>query len=82
MKVTDFIKGKAIYDNEAQKIFSVDNNGKMQIIADVRGWGAIQNMFMPKGKPFDSEGAEKFQDVVGEWLRDAINEKLERVENV
>ena len=48
------------------------------MIADLRGWGAIQNLFKLKGGAIDFEKAEKFQDDLGQWIADAINEKLER----
>ena len=43
------------------------------MILDVRGWGAIQKLF--KG---NSQKAVDFQDELGAWFVDAINEKLER----
>lgn len=36
----------------------------------IRGWGAIQNMFD------DLKDAEEFQNEVGRWIADAINKKL------
>lgn len=43
-----------------------DANDKM--IADVRGWGWIQKLPNP----------EKVQDGIGQFIVDAINEKIER----
>jgi hypothetical protein len=39
----------------------------------IRGWGAIQNLM--KSEP---GYAERFQNTMGQWIADAINEKLER----
>lgn len=77
MKITDFIKGKVTYDNLGQYFWINDANEGQQMLAELRGWGRIQNMFMDKNK-FDLDGAAKFQDKVGEWVASAINEKLER----
>ena len=78
MKVTDFIGVKAIYDEYGQYIWAVDKDGGHQKLADLRGWGAIQSLFKTKKGLVDEEKAASFQDELGRWLVDAINEKLER----
>ena len=78
MKVIDFIGVKATYDEHGQYIWGVDKDGGHQKLADLRGWGAIQNLFKTKDGLIDEEKAESFQDELGRWLVDAINEKLER----
>lgn len=75
MTIEKFIN-KAKYDSMGQKIWGVDKDGGHQMIADLRGWGAIQNLFKDKKGVIDMEKAEKFQDEMGEWIADAINEKL------
>lgn len=76
MTVNDFIGLKVTYDADGQMIFGETKDGGHQLLLDVRGWGTIKNLFgdgygtMPK--------AEAFQDEVGQWFADAINEKLER----
>lgn len=44
-------------------------------VLSVRGWGAIQHIFADKDK------AAEFQDAMGKWIAEAINEKLERERN-
>lgn len=78
MKVTDFIGVKATYDEYGQYICAVYKDGVHQKLADLRGWGAIQNLFKTKKGLIDEEKAASFQDELGRWLVDAINEKLER----
>lgn len=79
MKVTDFINGKVTYDNETQHFWIEDRKGCVQMLAQLRGWGHIQNMFnRPKFESADWMNAEAFQDEIGEWVAAAINEKLER----
>jgi len=80
VKVSDFIGEKATYDESGQMIFGVDKKGGLQLIADVRGWGAIQNLFKNSDGTIKAE-ASKFQDELGEWLAEAINDKLEREKN-
>lgn len=41
-------------------------------VLSVRGWGAIQNMFP------STEVAKEFQNELGKFIADAINEKLEK----
>ncbi len=80
VKVTDFIGDKATYDEMGQIIFGEKDN-QMQRIADVRGWGAIQNLFKNNNGTINEKEAMAFQDKLGVWLTEAINEKLEREKN-
>ena len=59
------------YDQQGQMIFSI-KDGHCQMIADIRGWGAIQHLFD------ESVKAENFQDEVGQFIVDAIKEKLNK----
>ncbi len=75
MKASDFIGTHASYDKESQKIWGNNKEG-MQMIADLRGWGAIQNLFKNRDGSIRLDEAEKYQDDLGEWIADAINQKL------
>ena len=78
MEVRDFIGEKCKFDEEGGGyIWGMHGEG-MQMIAEIRGWGAIQNLFKDSKGFVDMEKAEKFQDDMGLWLAEAINEKLER----
>lgn len=78
INLVEFIGDKAFYDREAQMIFGVRADKGTQLLADVRGWGAIQNLFKNPDETIDLEKASEFQDALGEWLAEAINEKLQR----
>lgn len=83
MKVTDFIKGTVSYDKVGQYFWITGHtDDRVNMLGELRGWGAIQNMFKKKGGQIDMEAAAKFQDQVGEWVAEAINEKLEREEHL
>lgn len=73
--IEEFIN-KAYYDRSGQTVYGVDKDGGLQIIADLRGWGAIQNMFMDSGGFVDVDKAAEYMDEMGEWVVDAINQKL------
>ena len=45
-------------------------NIEVNEVVSIRGWGAIQNMFP------SIEDAAEFQDEIGKFIADAINEKL------
>jgi hypothetical protein len=60
------------YDEDGQYLWSKDSDGGNQMIGEVRGWGAIYNEF-----PNDNR-ASAFQDEVGKFIADAINEKVQR----
>ena len=76
MKITDLINGKVEYDKFGGQYFWIkEPNGGSQMLAEMRGWGRVQNMF-----PMTQEGQEaaaKFQDEVGDFIAKAINEKIE-----
>lgn len=48
-------------------------DGGSQMIGEVRGWGALQNIFQNEVQ------AAAFQDEVGKFIADAINEKVARL---
>jgi hypothetical protein len=58
-------------------------SGGSQMLAnfEIRGWGAIQNLFLTKKGQFVEGGekkAKEFQDSMQQFIVDAINEKIER----
>lgn len=79
MKIQDFINGVVTYDKFGGQYFWIaDPNGGQQMLAELRGWGHIQNMFKAKDETIDEKAAGEFQDLVGDFIAAAINEKLER----
>lgn len=60
MSIHDFIGEKVIYDKEGQMIFgtSIINDKALQLLLEVRGWGAIQNLFKD-GKSYDLKSASE-----------------------
>lgn len=71
MRPREFIGEKVSYDRHGQMIFG-HKKDKLQLLLDVRGWGAIQYLFKTEKEAAD------FQDEFGEWIASAINEKLQR----
>lgn len=61
------------YDEWGNCIWSRDKDGDNNMIADIRGWGILQYKFKTV------EEAEKFHDEVGEFITQAIKEKLSRL---
>jgi hypothetical protein len=60
------------YDECGQYLWSKQSSdGGSQLIGEVRGWGAIQNLPI--------ENPDKFQDEVGKFIAEAINEKVQRL---
>jgi hypothetical protein len=59
------------YDEYGQYLWSKQSNGN-QMIGEVRGWGALQHEFETENE------AEEFQDMVGKFIAEAINEKIKR----
>lgn len=72
-----FINNKFIYDDEGQIIWHEDKDGGLQKIADLRGFGAIQNLFINnKTGKTDLEKAEGFQDKLGQWIVNSLNKNI------
>ena len=59
------------YDDYGQYLWANHDDGN-QLIGEVRGWGALQQEFKTEA------GAEEFQDEVGKFIAEAINEKIKR----
>lgn len=63
------------YDEYGTNIWNKEQDGGNQLIAEViqiRGWGRLQNEFSTQ------EESCKFQDEVGQFIVQAIREKIER----
>jgi len=58
------------YDEYGTIIWNKEQDGGNQLVAEIRGWGRLQNEFSTQ------EQAEKFQDEVGEFIVQAIKEKI------
>ena len=64
------------YDNYGQYIWNrLNKKGSVEMVAEIRGWSSLQYEFKTE------EEAEKFQDEVGEFIAQAIREKIERINN-
>ena len=61
------------YDAWGQRLWSKqDEDGGSQMIGEIRGWGALQHEFETEAE------SAIFQDKVGKFIADAINEKIQR----
>jgi len=49
-----------------------DEEGGSQMVGEIRGWGAIQQLFGTHKE------CEEFLDQIGKFIADAINEKVQR----
>ena len=58
------------YDEYGTHIWNKEQDGGNQLVAEIRGQGRLQNEFSTQ------EQAEKFQDEVGEFIVQAIKEKI------
>jgi hypothetical protein len=78
-KITDFIDGKVTFDSEGGYFFVQNAREGFNMLAQMRGWGAIHKMKCFKTESGqDLNAAAKFQDELGEFIANAINEKIER----
>lgn len=77
-EVKDFINGKVTYDNYGQYFWINREKEGLQMLGELRGWGAIQNLFKDSDANIDTDKAAEFQDKIGEFIVSAINEKIER----
>lgn len=64
------------YDEHGVQIWNREgDDGRIQCIADLRGWGRLQNEYGT------FEDAANFQDEVGAFIVEAIREKIEQLKN-
>jgi len=78
-QIKDFINGEVTFDKYGGQYFWVNEpKGGCQMLAEMRGWGHIQNMFRNEKDKIDVDAAAKFQDELGQWVAEAINEKMEK----
>lgn len=72
-EISKYLNGVFKYDNFGQIIWLVTPDGNHQRFADLRGWGAIQNLFKKEDGTIDFDKAAVFQDQIGEWAVEALN---------
>jgi hypothetical protein len=58
------------YDEYGTHIWNKEKDGGNQLVADIRGWGRLQNEFNTQKE------AEQFQNEIGEFIVQAIKEKI------
>lgn len=63
------------YDPVGQYLWNTQQNGERQMVADIRGFGALEHMFETPKDVYN------FQDKIGEFIAQAIQEKIERLKN-
>lgn len=78
-KVIAFIGERVEGDDMCGYIWGIDGNSGMQMVAEVRGWGAIQHLYRDEKGNYDLDAAAEFQDGLRNWIADAINQKLQRL---
>lgn len=62
------------YDEFGTHIWNRETaDGGSQLVAEIRGWGRLQNEFATLKE------SEEFQDEVGRFIVEAIREKIERL---
>jgi hypothetical protein len=76
-KITDFIKGKVSYDNYGQYLWVNLIDDDKFMLGKIRGWGDLISSF----KNLSTDQLAEFQEQIGQFVADAINEKIEKLNN-
>jgi len=71
MTIVKFLADEVVFD-KGSGIFFAKEADYLQQILDLRGWGRIQHLFKTEKEAMD------FQDGLGDWIADAINQKLQK----
>ena len=74
MTIQEWFRDGVRYDSEGTQIWAVERTKAadyLHPVVDIRGWGEMQNIFK-----LDMDKAAAFQDEVGKFVAEAINEKL------
>jgi len=75
--IINFIGHTTGFDNDSGYIWGINLDGSNHPIGEVRGYASIQKMFScGKGK-VNFKDANAFQDRLGKFISDAINEKMD-----
>lgn len=74
--VKEFIGTRVEYDEAGGQIFGYNDKEECQLILDVRGYGAIQNLFKGTNGTVDFTKANAFQDELGKFIAESINKNL------
>jgi hypothetical protein len=77
MKVIDFIGDRVVFYEHGNFIWSIDKDGGHQRLLDLKFRNVVLDLFKTNQGEIDEEAAMNFQDKLGKWITDAINEKLE-----
>lgn len=75
MNIKRFINGRVIYDEEEHKLWIVEPSGNHKQLTKIDSFSNVRNMFVTPSRN-DEYGAVKYQDDLGKWISDAINEKI------
>lgn len=73
MKPEDFITSGVFYEPNCQYIMFKSPEGIERTLLELRGWGAIQNLFKIGDGKIDLESAARFQDELGHYVANLIN---------
>lgn len=77
MTVLEWFRDTVKYDSDGgTQIWAIEKTKDadyLHHVADVRGWSELQNLF-----ELDMNKASEFQDKIGNFIADAINEKIQR----
>lgn len=73
MTLKEYLKGTVKYDDYGQFLWLVDEKESMNMLGEIRGWGHIQHLFK------DTKEAAAFQDEIGKFVAEAINEKIKKL---
>jgi hypothetical protein len=74
MDLKTYLKNGTHYDDNSRNILLRDckNRNDVNLFLNVRGWGHIQYLFDNEHDAYD------FHDSIGEFVAQAVNEKIER----
>lgn len=70
MNIQEYLPEGVEYDPSGGIIIAYDKEGSFTYVADIRGFGKLTNLLKSEG------AAVQFQDKLGRFIADAINEKL------
>jgi hypothetical protein len=76
MTVEEFLGCGIAYDFDGQILWAINSKGELQHLADLRAWGAIQNLFIDKKGQVDIRKAELFQDELGRHVASLLTKAM------
>jgi len=77
--IIEFIGNQVEFNKHGDACFwGTNSNNQEQMIAEIRAYGAIRKLFLDDDRKPNPQKEEQFQKELGDFIAEAITEKIQR----